>query len=504
MPLPENQTPWPPPKHAVALGDMAEWSAWYAGDTDSLRSLYQGKQRPVARVRPSQYAGGVVGRTARWWWGTPPVNGEANAKLHVPLAADLCTTSSDLLFSESVGLTSASDSLLAALDELQDDGLDAKLSEAAEVASALGGAYLRVVWDTDLSPMPWTNVVHADMALPTFRWDRLAEVTFWTKLPAHGADHVVWRKLEHHSPGFIEYALFRGKADNLGRRVPLEAHPSTEGLAKLGADGLVETGTKRLTATYVPNMLPNRMHRESRQGRSDLQGLEPLLDSLDEAYSSWWRDIRHGKSRIHVPEQYLEDLGPGNGAGVNLDRELYVPVSGVLRTGKDGMLIDAQQFKIRVAEHKETCAEWTKTIIESAGYSTQSLTSDGGGAVTAAEVHSHERRSYTTRGKKIRYWRLAIRDHIEALVEVANANMSAGIREDDVKVEFRDGVQDSVATVAQTLQALRNAEAASTEVRVRMLHPDWTDRQVSTEVAKIMRESSGSAEPLPIPEDAGL
>lgn len=505
MPLPNSGAEWPPPHLEKVRAEIIENDTWYAGDPEALGSLYAGTSSTGGR--PSQYKGGVVGKVARWWWGTPPAKGEQSTKLHVPLASDLCATSSDLLFSEPPKLTATdteSPEADAFLDDLLEDGLVSVLQEGAELGAAHGGVYLRNVWNKDVRERPWTSVVHADMAVPTFRWGRLHEVTFWQILPGTDNSQVVWRLLEHHAVGSIEHALFKGTPDNLGQLVPLEDHPDSAYLADLvDANSQQRTGLTRLTAQYVPNMLPNRLHRGSNQGRSDLQGLLPLLDSLDEAFTSWRRDIRHGKSRIHMPAQYLESNGPGDGAVADLDREVYVPIEGVLASGDSGLLIDAQQFKIRVQEHMDTVNDWVKRIIESAGYSTQSLTSGTGGAVTAAEVHSHERRSYMTRGKKIRRWTTAIVEHVETQIEIANKNLGLGLGEFGVKVEFEDGVQDAALNIAQTAQTLFNAQAASHETLVKMVNPDWDQKQVDAEVAKIM-EQYGSGAPLPDPEDAGF
>lgn len=509
MPLPENQTPWPVAHHRRALDHMAEWSAWYSGDPDALGSVYTNKSPSNTRTRAAQHAGGVVGRVARWFWGQPTGTGEQPAKLHVPLAADICTTSSDLLFSEGVKLAAddKNQSLQAALDYLKRNGLDAELQQAAEVTAALGGGYLRTVWDEDMADMPWTDTVHADMALPSFRWGKLAGVTFWQLLAPIGneGDRIVWRLLERHEPGAILHGLYRGTADSLGLQVPLQEHPDAEHLALIvNEEGLVETGTDRLTATYVPNMLPNRLDRGSHQGRSDLQGLEPMLDALDEAYTSWHRDIRHAKSRIHVPAAYLDSAGPGETGIANIDREVYVPLQGVMGANQGQLAIDVQQFKIRHEEHKATCESWRDLIIEAAGYSTGSLSSGRPtGSMTATEVRAEERRSYMTRGKKARYWQAGIEDHLATLIEVANANLGAGIREGDFTVSLPDGVQESPLSLAQTALALRNAEAASIETRVKLVRPDLDGTELSDEVARIMSESS-AGEPLPVPADAGL
>lgn len=94
-------------------------------------------------------------------------------------------------------------------------------------------------------------------------------------------------------------------------------------------------------------------------------------------------------------------------------------------------------------------------------------------------------------------------EHVETQIEIANKNLGAGLGEFGVKVEFEDGVQDAALNIAQTAQTLYNAQAASWETLVRMVHPDWDQAQVDEEVAKI-REQYGSGAPLPVPEDAGF
>lgn len=498
--LPSPNTAWPPASPQSEA--LAEWSAWYSGDPDQLATFYGPRTGVV--THPNQLRGGVVGRIARWWWGQPTPAGESRSKLHVPLAADICATSADLLFSEPVALTAEDDTLGEFLTQLKADGLDSTLHEGGEIQAAMGGVYLRSVWDSTVSPTPWTELAHPDGAVPVFRRGRLHSVDLWSEL-SRIESGVVHRLVEHHESGAIQYGLYAGTTSNLGKMVPLQDHPETEHLALLvGEDGITQqTGITRLTVAYVPNMLPNRLDRRSDQGRSDLSGVTPLLDALDEAYSSWWRDIRVAKARIHLPAQYLESAAPGEAGSADLDREVYVPMAGVLGTGKDGLLIQAQQFAIRVEEHSRTCREWTETIIESAGYTPPSKSDDQGGAVTATEVNSKDRRSNMTRGKKVRYWTAALRDHLQAQAELANTHLRAGLTLGDIKVEFQDGVQESALSLAQTAFALRNAEAASTKTRVQMIHPDWDDTRVDTEVSAILRESAGG-EPVPVPDDAGL
>ena len=75
-----------------------------------------------------------------------------------------------------------------------------------------------------------------------------------------------------------------------------------------------------------------------------------------------------------------------------------------------------------------------------------------------------------------------------------------------LSVEFASEVGEDLGSTAQTLALLAQAEAASTQVKVELVHPDWTEAQVLEEVARIRAESGlPAADPLtigaPTPED---
>lgn len=221
------------------------------------------------------------------------------------------------------------------------------------------------------------------------------------------------------------------------------------------------------------------------------------MDALDEVYSSLMRDIRVAKARLIVPSDYLQSLGPGQGA-VFADREVYEAVD-VLQDGT-GLQISAHQFAIRVNEHLTAADHLIKRIIHVAGYSPQSFGDDGGGAaMTATEVRARERRSMITRDKKANYWRPAISGMIENLLAVDRVIFGTNIEPQRPRVAFGDSVSEDIGTLAATAKALRDAEAASTQVIVRLLHPDWDDTQVSEEVERVLAERGTPVEdPLAI------
>src|SRR2546421_9413663 len=101
------------------------------------------------------------------------------------------------------------------------------------------------------------DAVDADAAVPEWRWRHLSAVTFWETLDRSDGSTVL-RHLERHEPGRIVHTLYQGSDDELGRPLPLGEHPATAWAAPLvDADGAIPTGTKRLTAGYVPNIRPS-------------------------------------------------------------------------------------------------------------------------------------------------------------------------------------------------------------------------------------------------------
>lgn len=484
------KTPWPPPHMARAFARMRVLSAWYAGDPEQLAMVHgglYGNDHPFFRNgptdRPSQYRGGIVGTVARWFWGTPTPPGEKRAKLHVPLAGDIATLSADLLFAESATFTFTDPAAQDAWDHMADASmLDATLLEAAEVAAPLGGVYLAITWDDTLFGHPFLRAVHADAAIPEWRWGRLSAVTFWRVLDDD--DGRVWRHLERHEPGRILHGLYVGTTDVLGPRVPLTTRRETAGLKPI-----VETVPGRLTVAYVPNLRPNREDRNSPLGRSDFSaGVLTLMDALDETYSSWMRDLRLAKHRLVVPRAYLQHLGPGQGARFDPEREIFEALD-AMPPPDGGLALTPTSFAIRVNEHAATADNLVNTIIGRCGYSAQSIGEQGEVALTATEVEARERRSFITSKKKTRYWAAELPTLAETLLMLWAAKFDGRVVPERPRVELAKNIAEAPEALARTIGLLDAANAISTELKVRRLNPDWDDTEVRDEVERILRET---------------
>lgn len=495
---------WPPRPYDKALDAMRTWNAWYVGDSEALSTAYA---TATSVARPSQLAGGLVGAMSRMFWGRPGTAAQQRARLHMPVAADLCRTSAQLLFAQpptfSIPKDQGNPVAAKRLDRIVNTAAThSALVEAAELGAALGGTFLRLVWDADVADHVMLDAVDADRAIPEFRWGRLVAVTFWTQLNDAGDDQrAVWRHLERHEPGRILHGLYEGTADKLGAPRPLQDRPETEVYAGLvDAEQAILTSSQGLTAAYVPNVRPMPAWRNvpglADLGRPDLAGVEPLMDFIDETWSSLARDVRLAKSRIIVPEYMLQNLGVGRGSAFDTDQEVFTPLS--MPPADDGAReITAQQFDIRVDEHLAAINAALREVLRAVGYSPLTFGLPDEVAATATEIHSREKDSLQTRSAKIRHWEAALSPLARTLLEVDAAVFRTGAQvTEDLELDWPDGAREPLEVRARSVQALAAAQAASIETRVKIMQPDLDEAAVAQEAARIMAEQ-GMAVPDP-------
>lgn len=534
MPLPEStaSTPWPPPDLAPYVRDQEAWGAWWSGDTQKLSDTTTG--------------GGTTGRRSFWTRRRDNTAGgaRATAQLHATLAADIASTSADLLFGEppdllvpDVGLARAyergSDAELAAwdatglttaetvaaqdrLDELTDTiGLANRLLEAGEVCAATGGVYLRPLWDKSAADHPLLTTIDPDRAVPDFRYGMLVAVTFVEEVLREGAGgSTVWRHLERHEPGVILHGLYVGTGTTLGRQVSLGDHPATRGfMPEVPVPVEVTGGRPGIMPRFVPNVLPNRRHRRYPIGRSDYAGCEGMLDALDETWTSWMRDLRLGQARLVVPHEFLQSTPLRSVAGL-----IGAPQHASLAGAPMGFDVDTElltglnmqdltdltdpiklvQFAIRVAEHEQTAMALTEQIISSAGYSPQTFgLRIEGRAESGTALRIREGKTWRTQGRKQRYWAPELSAAVESLLALDRVVFSRSTPIVRPAVGWAELADDPQGT-AQWVNTLAQARAASIETRVRLAQPQLDDDQVAQEVSRIKAEDGlGLPDPTP-------
>lgn len=518
MTLPANDTAWPPAPLAPLFDMVGEASAWWEGDARGLTATYG------AKVRSSQFAGGVVGAASRFFWGKPTAPNQSSKKLHLPLAADIASTVANLLFETAPSfkatppVTAEKDSEEGEVEEnhtqrlldelLNSEQFGADLLVAAESASALGGVYWRIQWDQSISPHPWITWVDADSAIPEFRYGRMVAVNFVEEL-SRIDEKYTHRLITRYDAGRIDYQLMRGKDSNLGEIIPLTDHPATAGLL-LDQNSGINLGAPILAAGYVPNALPNPGFRKNgllrNMGRPDLSpDLFDLFDLLDETWTSLQRELRLGRMRITAPDYMLEQHGMGQGTTFDVDREVYDPLHA---SPEDGTGVQFHQPDLRVEKHLQVSNGIVREVLRRVNISasTFGLDDTGTGAMTAREIEAKAKQSMQTWKAKSRYWKAGLLDAAQALITLAGAMERTTVNPELITIDMAPPVQETMLDKAQTIQALDSARAISTGEKIRMIHPEWDSVKQDQEIADILAETGAPVgDPfLTAPEDGLL
>lgn len=475
MAFPAPGSEWPPKQWSYWYGKYVEYQLWYGGDQELLAEFY-------SRRYPQTASG-------RFW--AMIEQEERRTMLHVPIAGDIASMNAALLFGEPPQLVYDGDSEAGqrVAEFVRENGFFAKLAEAADMASPLSGVFLKLDCDPSLAGVPILTVRTPLQSLPEFSRDRLTAVTFH-RIVREDDNGKTWRLFEdrriENGQLCIRHKLYEGRGDKVGREVDMQSIDET---ATLGLEDAVYP-MDTLGVVYIPNMRPNRLAPGSPLGVSDFGGgIIGMMDALDEAWSSWMRDIRLGASRVLVDQTFLDDAGR-----FPIFQELFVKLNmESARLGQGNYEpMKPLQFNLRVEEHMKTTEALAIEIITRAGYSPQSFGFQvDGRAESGTALRTRERKSLMTRNKKGNYWQPALRDLLMQMQQFDIASgLNPGYQPEDVTVVLEDSVVPDPVEVSETVRNLDQAKAVSREIKVRMVHPDWSEEDVQAEVKRLADESS--------------
>lgn len=477
---------WPP--NGLLRNKMAEHSAWYSGDANILANFYHGYLNSQVANLPY-----TLDRDLFW---ARQIKNDNEIGLHIPLAGDIASTSADLLFSEQpivkiaeAHIENAASSHKKTQEELNtmldESAFFRRILEAAETCAAIGGGFIKLAWDDELSKYPIPVVEQADNAIPFFKFGILYKVIFWKIV--HQDNKNVFRLLEtYENDGTITYQLYKGTGDKLGTLMDVQNLDKTKDIEDVEVPSL-----KDILCVYVPNILPNRIDRNSYLGRSDYNGIEGLMDSLDETYSSWMKDVVIAQAKIMVPEQFLEVSASTGRVKYNVDKMVYATLNVDPTNTKDNSVTPIQ-FEIRADEFEKTSINLIERIITSAGYSPQTFGLNiQGRAESGTALNVRERKTFSTKNKKQAYWEPALKKLVSLMLKVYKIQLRGPVEtEITITTQFSDSISNDISETSDAIQKIAQAFAASTETKVRMLHPDWSDAEVLTEAEKIIEENN--------------
>lgn len=502
MPFPKEGTEFPPTDYRGYYNKITEWAAWYSGDPEQLLHLYSS-----SLFFPETSEGLFWSRIERE---------ERAGILHLPLAGDISSTSANLLFSEVPEFRydkkgPGGDRIT---DFLQENGFNNILLEAAELAAAMSGAFLKLDIDPDLIQLPIVSIITPLQAIPYFRRGWLTEVLFFRTVREEKEGLTKWRlfELRHRDGDYlkIEYKLYKGTKDRVGREVGLESIDET---AELGLTDIAYR-MPGLACVYIPNMRPNRIMPGSPIGINDFNGgIITMMDSLDFAWTSWMRDLELGMAQIMVDEDLLEKPEGGIITQDTSDARLrfnkfqkaFIKLNlAPWRMGGENVKpIEQIQFDIRVDAHLRTCEALIYNIVSQCGYSPQTFGLSEGGRISEASgtaLRIRERKSLLTREKKSRYWQpqIALLLWQMQLLDVRSGLAPKSHQAQKVDVELQDSIIVEERDQSETIRNLDMAKAVSVYTKVKMLHPEWAEEDVEAEVQRISDEQGMTPSPFDI------
>ena len=214
---------FPPTEYSTCKYDI--YGSWYTGDTSEIER---------------HWGNCSMARTNNAFWSKRTNDGLS--RMHIPLAGDIVSTSSGLLFSDfpDVSIPEADGNnpdtrAVQAFERLKEiiakGDVHSRLLEASETCSALGGVFLKPVWDKTIADYPILSIAQADNAIPEFKWGILVAVTFWKVIREEEVIKNnktvtnIYRLLERHEKGVIYNAIYKGDRNNIGIPVNFATFP---------------------------------------------------------------------------------------------------------------------------------------------------------------------------------------------------------------------------------------------------------------------------------------
>jgi hypothetical protein len=481
---------WPLTREADVRKQIGKWRAFQTGDREVLREL------------------------ADWKKG--------DRRYHVDkLPATISEAFANLLFDTDPEIKASSDSdqpLLNAI--IEENALASELHSAADQSVGEGEVWARVFVDEDLADVPLISWHSRLEILPLWVGAKLTAAAVITELRKtdRGGETLktVWRHFEIHAPGQVFNALYKGRADRLGRRVDLGDHPETAALEEEWNHGL---------PTMLLFRIPNKARRwqrlaERRVGVSQYDGIEDELLTLNEAATIGAENMRlTAKKRIVVPETAVRSVAPNDAALVdNGDGSLVpAPQSATWDAGEDVIVsspLDEEMGKsadaYKVLEYSFDAAaliayrrDTESKAITRAGLTSVYLGTDeqSGAAPTGVALRTKliptasaakgKGRFFTDTCPKI----LCAAAMVDALpAEQGGFGRGWTTAQDPPSFELADSLPRDPVEEATVHATSVTARIESIEQAVRATHPDWSDEQIDDEV-KAIRSDQQNATP---------
>jgi hypothetical protein len=366
---------------------------------------------------------------------------------------------------------------------VEQNGLDAEFVRAALMSSSEGDVFGRVMVRPDLLDVPIIDYSSRANVIPEFTGRFLRAATFVTQW--REGSNEVFRLLERHSAGLVEHSLWRGTNTSKGQQVQLDSYPRTAGMADV-----VRTGFDYPLCVFIPNTID----ADPTRGFSDYRGLEQRFLNINEEEGIGHANVvLTGQKRALIDGRYVGS----NGKPTRLDNVL-------IRTSDDATAGETEK-PLSILEYSfeaQELVKWVDHMIDlsilAAGMSPQLVGRNvDSGAISGTAMRLKMAHALIENGGKGRYMDRGNKRLLQMAKIIDSRRTTEGgfgrSYKDVLSVpslQRADALPRDDMEAAQRVVLLTNAEAISTEEKVRLVNPDWSEDQITDEVARIEDESA--------------
>lgn len=415
-----------------------------------------------------------------------------------PVPRMLSRSSANMLFGEPPDIGDDSDADSARVEFIvTENQLPSELVRAGLMSSSEGDVYGRIMVRPDLCDAPIIEFASRACVIPEFSGRFLTGATFVSTWQEGRNDF--FRLLERHTAGLVEHTLYRGTGTALGQPVALDSYGRTNGM-----NDSVLTGMPRPLVAFIPNSIDS----DPTRGFSDYRGLEARFLAMNEAATIGKSNVTlTGQKRALLDAKYLTSSGRTPKNDTFLIRSADDSTAGEARKG-----MEILEYSFEATE----LVAWIDHMIDSsitfAGMSPQSVgRSVESGAISGTAQRLKMAHSLIESAGKGRHFDTGIKQLLAWAKQIdARRTTEGGFgrKYSDVTTlpsfERADPLPRDDMEAAQRLVLLTNAEAISPEEKVRLLHPDWSEKEVTDEVAKLGAAGPGITQPnVPAPSPGG-
>lgn len=411
-----------------------------------------------------------------------------------PLPERISQAFSDLLFGEDPEWKASDEADEERLTEMiEANDLPSELRSAAIDSSSEGEVWWRLYVDPDESEFPVVEFVSRLDVVPLFRGRKIVAVAFITVLFTqeiklqNQVTVKYWRHIEIQTSGETRNLLFEGELGMLGEKRNLEVREETADLPERWVHGLGYMTAGRIL---------NKRGRDFRLGISDYQGISDLFLDLNEVRVIMAENARmSGKSRMVVPANAVDAEGKVDlGADVVVDEGVEDFGDGG-RAGSWAVLEYTFQAAALIEYKNDLVADAMTRVGLAEQFMGGGKSSNEGSAMSGTALRTRFIPTILAGAGKGRYYDAELPKIILAMQEVDALLVARGgcghtwVKSNEPPTIERSSVLPEDPREAIDLEVTAvSGEIRSVETAVRKLNPDWDDKQVEDELARIQED----------------